>query len=184
MHRKVNGILQTLHCCSLNDLSLSQGWSVLSSYFAVASTQSHSSLEHFPIGCCPAHLTRFPIECCPACLTRFPIGCRPAHRLAQALYLSCKVNYNVFDFRIQSLGLFELHHYLFGLNLMMDRETTYINDRLPFRPKFIDGSRLKIGKQSLPFRIGSLFSKISFNWANMISDDALRVKLKEEFFRA
>ena len=50
--------------------------------------------------------------------------------------------------------------------------------------KFIDKSRLKIGRQSLPYRIGPIFAKMSFDWIRTnLSDDTLRRKLKSEFFR-
>ena len=62
------------------------------------------------------------------------------------------------------------------------RQSAYVNDRMPFRAKFIDYSRLKIGRQSLPNRIGPLFSKISFNWMTPMSKDLLRINLKSEFF--
>jgi exonuclease III len=65
------------------------------------------------------------------------------------------------------------------------RDAAYVNDRLPFRAKFIDRSRLKVGKQSIQNRVGPLFSKISFDWSNCqsLSDDLLRKLLKLEFFR-
>ncbi len=62
------------------------------------------------------------------------------------------------------------------------RRNAYINDRMPLKAKFIDKSRLKIGRQSLPNRIGPIFSKISFDWINPLSDDTLRRHLKHEFF--
>jgi hypothetical protein len=37
------------------------------------------------------------------------------------------------------------------------REVAYINDRLPYRARFIDRSRHKIGRQSISNRIGHLF---------------------------
>ncbi len=63
------------------------------------------------------------------------------------------------------------------------RSSAYVNDRMPYRARFIDGSRLKIGRQSLPFRIGPLFSNISFDWSNLHSDDTIRSLLKTEFFK-
>ena len=42
------------------------------------------------------------------------------------------------------------------------RESGYINDRMPRKGKFIDKSRLKIGKQALPYRIGPLFTVCLF----------------------
>jgi hypothetical protein len=64
------------------------------------------------------------------------------------------------------------------------RETVYINDRLPGRGKFIDKSRLRIGRQSLPYRIGPIFSKLDFDWvAISASEDTLRRCLKPRFFK-
>ncbi len=62
------------------------------------------------------------------------------------------------------------------------RRSAYVNDRLPRRAKFIDRSRLVIGRQSIFNRIGSLFAKIGFDWIGDLTDDELRVKLKKEFF--
>jgi hypothetical protein len=63
------------------------------------------------------------------------------------------------------------------------RSSVYINDRTPGRGKFIDRSRLKIGRQSLPYRIGPLFSRIDFNWAGIqLSEDSIRRSLKRLFF--
>ncbi len=62
------------------------------------------------------------------------------------------------------------------------RDVAYINDRIPHKARFIDNSRYKIGRQSLPNRIGHIFSKIKFDWINYTSDHALRVNLKKEFF--
>ncbi len=64
------------------------------------------------------------------------------------------------------------------------RRSVYINDRNPGKGKFIDKSRLKIGRQSLPYRIGPTFAKMSFDWVGFEgSDDALRRNLKKEFFK-
>ncbi len=63
------------------------------------------------------------------------------------------------------------------------RSAAYVNDRLPFRAKFIDTSRLKIGRQSLKNRIGRIFERISFDWIGLISDDTVRRLLKREFFK-
>ncbi len=63
------------------------------------------------------------------------------------------------------------------------RDSSYINDRLPLRAKFFDRSKYKIGRQSLQNRIGQLFAKISFDWLNPLSCDALRINLKKEFFK-
>jgi hypothetical protein len=64
------------------------------------------------------------------------------------------------------------------------RCSSYINDRMPHRAKFTDVSRLKIGRQSLPSRIGPLFAGLKINWVDpMLSDDWLRTELKKEFFR-
>ena len=63
------------------------------------------------------------------------------------------------------------------------RKTAYLNDRMPYRARFIDGSKLKIGRQSLPYRIGPLFANISFDWTNVYSDDTIRRLLKTEFFK-
>jgi hypothetical protein len=49
-------------------------------------------------------------------------------------------------------------------------ESEYVNDRMPYRPKFIDKSRLKIGRQSFHYRIKPLFAKMSFDWTNQLSD--------------
>jgi len=57
----------------------------------------------------------------------------------------------------------------------------YINDRNPRRAKFFDGSRLKVGRQSLENRL--VFMKLNFDWIGNPSDDYLRVKLKEQFFQ-
>jgi len=62
------------------------------------------------------------------------------------------------------------------------RQHAYINDRLPMKAKFMDFSRLKIGRQSIYNRIGSIINKISFDWAKDITDDHLRQSLKKEFF--
>jgi hypothetical protein len=64
------------------------------------------------------------------------------------------------------------------------RTSAYVNDRLPYKAKFLDTSRMKIGRQSLPSRIGPLFANISFNWIDpLISDDFLRQHLKKEFIK-
>ncbi len=62
------------------------------------------------------------------------------------------------------------------------RDSAYVNDRLPFRPKFISSSRLTIRRQSLPYRVGPLFLEISFEWVNLSSEDILWKHLKEDFF--
>ncbi len=62
------------------------------------------------------------------------------------------------------------------------RNSAYVSNRLPLHAKFIDRSRLCVGRQTLPYRIGHLFSKISFDWIVNLSDDALRKSLKKEFF--
>ncbi len=43
-------------------------------------------------------------------------------------------------------------------------EAVYINDRLPGQGKFTNQSRLKINRQSLPYRIRPTFATISFDW--------------------
>jgi hypothetical protein len=64
------------------------------------------------------------------------------------------------------------------------RYSVHINDRMPGRGRFMDRSRLKVGRQSLPNRIGPLFAKISFDWAGIsLSDNALRRLLKSKFFK-
>jgi hypothetical protein len=64
------------------------------------------------------------------------------------------------------------------------RNSVYINDRLPGRGKFIDQSRLRIGKQALPNRIGPTFSRMNFDWVGYsLSDDSLRRKLKKQYFK-
>jgi hypothetical protein len=63
------------------------------------------------------------------------------------------------------------------------RSSAYINDRMPGRGKFIDKSRLKIGRQSIQYRIGPIFSKINFDWiGTSMSEDSLRRSLKKLFF--
>jgi hypothetical protein len=62
------------------------------------------------------------------------------------------------------------------------RESAYINDRVPLKARFFDRSKFKIGCQSLQNCIGHLFSKISFDWITLLSNDVLRVKLKKEIF--
>ncbi len=62
------------------------------------------------------------------------------------------------------------------------RESAYVNDRMPLKARFFDRSKLKIGRQSLQNRVGHLFSKISFDWVTPLSNDALRMNLKKEFF--
>jgi hypothetical protein len=64
------------------------------------------------------------------------------------------------------------------------RNAVYINDRQPGRGKFIDESRLKVGRQALPYRIGPIFSKIGFDWVGINStDDTIRWRLKTQFFK-
>ena len=64
------------------------------------------------------------------------------------------------------------------------RDSAYINDSMPRKGKFVDKSRLKIGKQALPYRIGPPFAGLTFDWVGFhLSDDALRKLLKEEFFK-
>ena len=63
------------------------------------------------------------------------------------------------------------------------RSAAYVNDRLPHRARFIDRSKLKIGRQSIKNRIGNLFSRISFDWIGEPSDDTIRRSLKREFFK-
>ncbi len=64
------------------------------------------------------------------------------------------------------------------------KTSVYINDRLPQRGKFIDKSRLKIGRQSLPYRIGPTFAKLEFDWVGSDnSNGSLRKKLKKQFFK-
>jgi len=43
------------------------------------------------------------------------------------------------------------------------RQRAYINDRCPGRTTFIDRSKLKIGRQSLPNRL-DFFREIKFDW--------------------
>jgi hypothetical protein len=62
------------------------------------------------------------------------------------------------------------------------RAAAFVNDRLPRRAKFMDRSRLKIGKQSIVNRIGPIFASISFDWIGTFSDDVLRRNLRREFF--
>ena len=49
--------------------------------------------------------------------------------------------------------------------------------------KFIDKSRLKVGKQSVMNRIGPIFSKLDYDWIGVTSDDAVRINLKKRFFK-
>jgi hypothetical protein len=63
------------------------------------------------------------------------------------------------------------------------RSTAYVNDRLPRRAKFIDKSRLKIGRQTILHRIGPLFASLTFDWIGMPCRDSLRRKLKKQFFK-
>lgn len=63
------------------------------------------------------------------------------------------------------------------------RTSIYINDRAPGRGRFIDGSRLRIGKQQLQYRIGPVFHAISFDWIGDRSDDYIRKNLKKVFFK-
>jgi hypothetical protein len=66
------------------------------------------------------------------------------------------------------------------------RTSAYVNDRVPLRAKFIDRSRLKIGKQSIINRIGPIFSSINFDWigdSTVPTDDFIRNKLKKCFFK-
>jgi len=63
------------------------------------------------------------------------------------------------------------------------RRTAYINDRCPGRASFTDISKRKIGRQTLPNRLG-FFKDIKFNWCNEdISDDKLQRELKKTFFK-
>ncbi len=62
------------------------------------------------------------------------------------------------------------------------REAAYINDRMPRKARFMDGSKYKVGRQSIINRIGTIFSKISFDWIAPMSDHMLRINLKHEFF--
>ncbi len=63
------------------------------------------------------------------------------------------------------------------------RDSAYINDRMPFKAKFTDRSKYKIGKQSMPNRISHLFATISFDWITQMTNDNLRILLKNEFFK-
>jgi hypothetical protein len=54
------------------------------------------------------------------------------------------------------------------------RSAAYVNDRLPYRARFIDKSKLQIGRQAIKNRIGNLFSRISFNWIGELSDEIIR----------
>jgi hypothetical protein len=40
------------------------------------------------------------------------------------------------------------------------RESSYVNDRMPYKDKFFGKFKYKVGRQSLPNRIGSIFSDI------------------------
>ncbi len=83
------------------------------------------------------------------------------------------------------LLIFQLIMHLLNFNMgVLFRASLYVNDRMPFKAKFIDTSWLKIGRQLLPSRIGPLFSNITFNWIDpLISDDFLRKVLKKDFFK-
>ena len=63
------------------------------------------------------------------------------------------------------------------------RSSSYVNDRMPYKARFFDRSRLKIGRQSLPNRIGSVISKISFDWMKPLTKDVIRINLKADFFK-
>jgi hypothetical protein len=64
------------------------------------------------------------------------------------------------------------------------RKSAYVNDRMPFRARFIDTSRLKIGRQAITSRIGPIFNEVAFNWIDpTISDDCIRTELKRIFFK-
>jgi len=60
------------------------------------------------------------------------------------------------------------------------KASAYINDRQPQRAYFMDTSRLRIGKHSLPNRMNSMCS-ISFNWIGGIDKNKLRIELKKTF---
>ena len=63
------------------------------------------------------------------------------------------------------------------------RDAAYINDRMPGIAKFIDKSRLKVGKQTITNRIGPIFSATKFSWIGMEDEDNLRRKLKVTLFK-
>ena len=76
----------------------------------------------------------------------------------------------------------EIHHHLYN-NIVL-QSLWYKNCPVPTKlSRFSDRSRLKVGCQSLPFRIGHLFSSISFDWTSLTSDETLRRLLKFEYFK-
>jgi len=60
------------------------------------------------------------------------------------------------------------------------RAAAYINDRQPLRAYFMDTSRLRIGKHSLPNRVNSMRT-IAFDWVGGIDKHKLRIELKKTF---
>ncbi len=61
------------------------------------------------------------------------------------------------------------------------RDKVYINGRAPGCGKFIDNSRLKIGSQNLPHRLGPIFATISFQWIGDYKTTTLGLILREHF---
>jgi len=55
----------------------------------------------------------------------------------------------------------------------------YIERRRPLRPKFFNKSDHRIGRQAFENRTGELLNDLRFDWANGLSDDLIRIKLKE-----
>jgi len=54
----------------------------------------------------------------------------------------------------------------------------YVNDRKPYRGRFVNTAKMKIGKESLPCRLDTL-NQLDFDWLNeSMSEDAIRVNLK------
>jgi len=63
------------------------------------------------------------------------------------------------------------------------RQQCYINDRQPRKGTFFDTSNLKIGRQSFQNRL-QVFTSINFDWIGEITNDAIRINLKKQFFNS
>jgi len=63
------------------------------------------------------------------------------------------------------------------------RQQCYINDRQPRKGTFFDTSNLKIGRQSFQNRL-QVFTNINFDWIGEITNDAIRINLKKQFFNS
>jgi len=62
------------------------------------------------------------------------------------------------------------------------RNSAYINDRMPKRATFRDSSRLKIGSQQFKNRLQHM-NVIKSDWLGDFSEDYIRQKLKQVFFK-